>query len=452
MGDLGADGGRQAIAHGAQPAGGQPAVGTVEPEELGRPHLVLAHLGGDDRIARAGHLIQPFDGVLGQDHVRLWFEGQALLGAPVVDLGPPLVQRRLVGGQAVRRPQADQRVQHRAGVADDGDVDGHVLVDRRPVDVDVDLLRPRREGIQPPGDPVVEPGADRQHDVAVVHGVVGLPGAVHAQHAQKLFVGRGIGAQAHQRVGHRKAGHVSKRDQLLARLWPGVDDAAAGIDDRPLGTGQQPDRLAHRGRVAFQLGPVGAVGDRLGPAVGGAFDLDILGQVDHDRARPAVGGNVKGLVDDVGNAGDVLDQIVVLGARPGDADGIGFLKGIVADQMPGHLAGQAHHGDGVHHRIGQAGDHVGRTRAGGDQDHARLAGRPRIAFRRVGGTLFVAHQDMADIVLLKQRVIDRQDRAARIAKDHLHTQVAQCLDDDLGARQNLLGLLVLRLAGRRHRT
>ena len=60
------------------------------------------------------------------------------------------------------------------------------------------FLRAGREGVDPAGDAVVEAGADRDHDVAIVHDVVGLEGAVHAEHPEPLRVGGRIGAEAHQ--------------------------------------------------------------------------------------------------------------------------------------------------------------------------------------------------------------------------------------------------------------
>ena len=68
-----ADGGRQAIAHGAQAAGRHPAVRLVEMEELSGPHLVLADLCGDVdlsplRLGVAGQGVEPLDCVLRLDH------------------------------------------------------------------------------------------------------------------------------------------------------------------------------------------------------------------------------------------------------------------------------------------------------------------------------------------------------------------------------------------------
>jgi hypothetical protein len=68
------DGGWHLEAHGAQSAGGDERVRLVEPEELGRPHLVLPHAG--DHCAVAFRRV-----VDGLDHVL----GQQLIGLPYGD-------------------------------------------------------------------------------------------------------------------------------------------------------------------------------------------------------------------------------------------------------------------------------------------------------------------------------------------------------------------------------
>ena len=57
------------------------------------------------------------------------------------------------------------------------------------------------------------------HHVAVVHGVVGLEGAVHAHHAQPGRIAGRKGAQAHQGRGDRRAGQGGELAQR--RLAPG---------------------------------------------------------------------------------------------------------------------------------------------------------------------------------------------------------------------------------------
>ena len=57
----------------------------------------------------------------------------------------------------------------------------------------------------------------------------------------------------------------------------------------------------------------------------------ILGDIDEDGAGASGGGNVEGLVDDLGKFVEFLDEVVVLGAGTGNAEGIGFLEGVAAD-------------------------------------------------------------------------------------------------------------------------
>ncbi len=197
--------------------------------------------------------------------------GEAVPRPPVLDLLPPRLERRLVDLRLLRLPDDQHVLQHLGDVADDRQVDADVLVDRRGVDVDLDLLRARREGVDPAGDAVVEAGADRDHQVAVVHGVVRFPGAVHAEHAEPLRVGGRIGAEAHQRRGDRVAGQVDQLAEQLRRPRAGIDDAAAGVEDRALGLGDQLDRGADRVRVALGARPVGLVLDVLGPGVDAAW-------------------------------------------------------------------------------------------------------------------------------------------------------------------------------------
>ena len=99
-----------------------------------------------------------------------------------------------------------------------------------------------------------------------------------------------------------------------------------------------------------------------------------------------------------------------------------------------NLAGQADERDRIHQRVLQRRDGIGGARTGGDQHDADLAGRAGIAFGRVAGALLVADEDVLDVVLLEDLVIDRQDRAARIAEDMLDAIVLQRLQNDFRAR------------------
>ena len=89
----------------------------------------------------------------------------------------------------------------------------------------------------------------------------------------------------------------------------------------------------------------------------------------------------------------------MLDAGAGDADRIDFLKGIAADSVAGNLAGYDHQRNRIHIGGGDSGYRVGCSRSGGDQANTRFAGSAGIAVRGVGRTLFVAHQDVHDVIL-----------------------------------------------------
>src|ERR1700741_3155707 len=71
----------------------------------------------------------------------------------------------------------------------------------------------------------------------------------------------------------------------------------------------------------------------------------------------------------------------------------------------------------------KASEPISEVGTGGHQHHTGLAGRTRIAFRRVAGALLVPDQNVLDLVLLEDLVIDRKHRAARIAEDVLDAVV-----------------------------
>jgi len=139
------------------------------------------------------------------------------------------------------------------------------------------------------------------------------------------------------------------------------------------------------------------------------------------------------------------------GAR--DASGVSLLKGVIADQMCRDLAGQTDNRDRIHQRIGQAGDGIGRPGPRCDKHHAGLAGRAGIALGSVNRRLLVTHQDVLDLVVLEERIIDRQHGATGVAEHNLDALILERLQQYLGARHHLcllrgvLGLLAGRWCG-----
>ena len=406
--------GGQPVAHGAEPARGAPPPRVLEAVVLGGPHLVLTHPG--DHVGLAlGQVRQLLDDVLRLDHIVVPVVAQREVALPVRDLRgplPPAFGHR--GGHPVLQllpHRLDQAAQHALAVADDRDVDLDVLGDRRGIDVDVDDLRVRREGVHPPGHPVVEARGHRHQAVGVVHRHVGVVGAVHAEHVERERIGHRKRAQAHEGLGERDLGQVRQ----LPQLGRGVrgDRAPAHVEHRPLGPHHRAGRLLDLPGMALVGRIVRAQVHTLRVLEGPLLDQDVLRQVHVDRPRAPGGGDVKRLLDDRGQVLAVLDQEVVLGGRASDADVVGLLERVVADRGGGHLPGEGHDRNRVHQGVLERGDQVGRGRPGGDEADADPAGCPRVPFRRVPGGGLLADQDVAQALEVVQGVVDRQDRAAR---------------------------------------
>jgi len=69
--------------------------------------------------------------------------------------------------------------------------------------------------------------------------------------------------------------------------------------------------------------------------------LHVLRDIDDDRPGTPVLRDVKSLVQHARQILDLADQIIMLGAMPGDADRVAFLEGVGADEMGWHLSGDA---------------------------------------------------------------------------------------------------------------
>ncbi len=175
--------------------------------------------------------------------------------------------------------------------------------------------------------------------------------------------------------------------------------------------------------------------------------LGVLGDVDQHRAGTAGERDLEGLAygrRDVIGAGY---QEVVLGDGQGDAGDVDLLKGVAAEDLGGHLAGDADDRDAVEHGGGDAGDEVGRARSAGghaDPDPPRGA---RVAICHVRGALLVADQDVVD-GKLAQRVVDGQDGATGIAEDGGDALAGEGGPEDLGSGE--LGWVRVRRICLRH--
>ena len=78
--------------------------------------------------------------------------------------------------------------------------------------------------------------------------------------------------------------------------------------------------------VAFDLRFIAFVLDLAGLFIFGSRNLNILGNINHHRAGAARCGNVESLMDHITELSRGFDEIIMLGAVAGDANGIRLLK------------------------------------------------------------------------------------------------------------------------------
>jgi len=121
----------------------------------------------------------------------------------------------------------------------------------------------------------------------------------------------------------------------------------------------------------------------------------------------------------------------VFGDRQRDAGDIAFLECILADELLGNLPGDRHDGDRIELGGCQTGHQIGGAGTRGSDADADLSGGARIPVGRQGGPLLEAGQHMVETGF-RQRIVERNHGAARIAKDDLDPFGFERLADDFG--------------------
>ena len=205
----------------------------------------------------------------------------------------------------------------------------------------MDFFRFWRKAANPAGDAIIKPRADIQHDIAIMHRPVGLISTMHPKHPKKMLVRRWQSAKPHESQGCWPAGHINQLLQQRRRLWPGIDDTAAAIDDWAFGPLHHRDGFFDR----FWIGSC-LRGITLLRRSGNAICLiaifphqNIFWQVNQYRPRPTRPCHMKGFGNSVLQNITIFDQIIMFGAGAGDAGSIGLLKRIITNQMRWHLSG-----------------------------------------------------------------------------------------------------------------
>ena len=158
--------------------------------------------------------------------------------------------------------------------------------------------------------------------------------------------------------------------------------------------------------------------------------LGVLGNVDEDGAGTAGIGDDEGFANRARNVLHFGHHDVVFGDRHGDAGDVHFLERIGAEELAAHLPGDADHRRRIEHRRRDAGDHVGCAGTRGRHCHSHAAAGARVTVGHVRGALLVAHENVMQLGLT-DGVVDRKNRAARIAENVPHPEMLERLAEYL---------------------
>ena len=160
--------------------------------------------------------------------------------------------------------------------------------------------------------------------------------------------------------------------------------------------------------------------------------LRVLRDVDEHGTGTAAFGDMERLFDGRGNVLGLGNQKIVLRDRKGDACDVCFLKRICTDDTARNLPCNKDDGRRIEHRRGYPRDEIRGTWARGRDRDAGTPGSTPKAVGHVRRALLVPHENVMD-TRIEQGIIDRQNRATRIAEDRLDPLVLEGVPEDLGS-------------------
>jgi len=247
-------------------------------------------------------------------------------------------------------------------------LDGFDLADFRRIDIDMgEVACFRSEFLHLTRYAIVKAGADRDQEIAIHNGIIGVGHPVHSQHMQGQRIGCIDRAYAHQRCHDRDLEQAGELAQL--RRGISADNAAARADEGPFASPEQVKEISALlfGQPGFcqRLHPVFITPEMKNAfALENAFPiLNILRHVDHHRSGPSASRDCKGRPHRHFKLLRILDEKNVFGTRAHEVEYRSFLERVCADGIAGDLSADQHHRNGVRHAISDWSHAVGGCRS-----------------------------------------------------------------------------------------
>ncbi len=163
--------------------------------------------------------------------------------------------------------------------------------------------------------------------------------------------------------------------------------------------------------------------------------LCVLRDIHQHRPRPPRARNLKRQPHRRRNLLGARYQEVMFRNRQRDARDVDLLERIRAQHLRAHLPRNRHHRYRVQHRRSQSRHKVCRSRPRRSHTYPHPPRSPRIPIRHMRRALLMPYKHMMDGRKLPQRIIDRQNRPARIPKDYRRVFTSKRGPKDLGSAQ-----------------
>jgi len=117
-----------------------------------------------------------------------------------------------------------------------------------------------------------------------------------------------------------------------------------------------------------------------------------------------------------------------------------------ADEAAVDLTRESDDRDGIHHGVDESGDQVGGAGARSGAADTDLAGGARVAFGGEAGILFVANEDVLDVVVV-EGIVEGDGDAAGVAKEDIDALANETFEQHFGAAHEFAGLYMFGRSG-----
>lgn len=236
-------------------------------------------------------------------------------------------------------------------------MDDFIFVEFGSIDIDVNDGGFLGEFRNFTSDAVVKADAEGEEEIALIHGVVGVDGAVHPEPFERLRIVFWEAADAHEGGGDGNSGGTGEFEEV--GFGARSDDASADIEHGAFGFLDEGEDFVEGGFCGGGWRKVTRDIHLGGPRdLGGGF-LDVFGDIDDDGTWAAGGGDMKSFGDNARDIARAHDKVAVFNDGESEAEDVGFLESTATNHSGRDLAGDGDHGHGVHEGIGDPGDEIG---------------------------------------------------------------------------------------------